>query len=148
MTSGQRLSLIRVKIDRAKKHFEDLNLEVQNFFDSNPYVVGTKRQPETRRLVYYLASVRQTPAQLAAITGDVLQNLRGALDHLAFQLLCLGTAKQSQLARDVYFPIFDSFSQCGSRLVLLFCLTAQLAVPLRRTTRKTLRVFAFRDSRH
>src|ERR1019366_8328710 len=60
------------------------------FFTTNPYRVGTKRNPQTRQLIYYLTSVQDVPARIAAIAGEVLQALRSALDHLAYALFRAG----------------------------------------------------------
>ncbi len=107
MTADERLSAIRVKIERAKEHISDLQNRIQAFLNANPYQIGTKRNPQTRQLIYYLTSVQEPPLMLAAIAGDIVQNLRSSLDHLAFQLFLLGR-KAGTSAVHVYFPIFDS----------------------------------------
>ena len=81
MTAEERLALVRAKIERAEKHIGDLESEIKSFYESKPYVVGTKRDQQSRRLIYHLVSVRDTPVGVAALTGDVLNNLRSALDH-------------------------------------------------------------------
>jgi hypothetical protein len=106
MTADKRLTLVRVKIERARKHLLEVGAEIRLFLQGKPYVIGTKRDPQTRRLIYYLVSVRDTPLGLAAMVGDVLQNLRSALDHLAYQLVLVGTAGVPPTRR-VYFPIAD-----------------------------------------
>jgi hypothetical protein len=104
MTVDERLISTRIKIERAKKHLHDLEVEVRSFLDSQPYRIGIKRDPQTRRPVYYLLSVQDTPLSIAAITGDVIQNLRSALDHLAYQLAIIGPGGKGSLRR-IYFPI-------------------------------------------
>ena len=91
MTANERLALIRVKVERAKEHIRDLEAEVRSFLSKSPYVVGAKRDPQTRKLIYYVANVSETPIKIAPIAGDVIQNLRSALDHLAYQLVIVGT---------------------------------------------------------
>jgi hypothetical protein len=109
MTADERFALIRPKIERAKLHIRDLEIAIQAFRDSNPYPVGTKRDPQTRQLIYYLLSVRETPFTIAAIVGDVIQNLRSALDHLAYQLFLVGPGGiAGNSSKHVYFPIYDS----------------------------------------
>jgi hypothetical protein len=103
---SDRLIGCRTKIDRAKQHIRDAETTIRTFLDTKPYVVGTKRNPQTRELIYYLVSVRETPHELAAIAGDALQNLRSALDHLAYQLVFVGTNGNGPFDH-VYFPIFD-----------------------------------------
>jgi len=110
MTADERFALVQVKIERAKQHIHDLKAAIRAFLDTHPYVVKTKRNPQTRQLIYYLSDVRKTPPVIAAITGDALQNLRSALDHLAYHLFRVGagdTAAPSQ----VCFPIFDSAAE-------------------------------------
>jgi hypothetical protein len=104
MTADERLALIRVKIERAKQHILQLESDIRTFFDTRPYVVGTKQNPQTRQLIYDIVTVRETPKILASITGDALQNLWSALDHLAYQLVLVGTGKPGPF-RHVYFPI-------------------------------------------
>lgn len=106
MTADERLARICVKVERAKEHLHNLEVEVRSFFNTNPYVVGAKHDPQTRKLIYYLVSVREMPITIAAIAGDVLQNLRSALDHLAYQLVLVGSGTTVPLTH-VYFPIAD-----------------------------------------
>ncbi len=105
MTPDKRLSNISVKIERARKHFTELELEVKAFLDSKPYQVGVKRNVDTQQLVYYVSSVKSVPPIIAAITGDVVHNLRSALDHLAYHLVDVGTCGKGPF-RHVYFPIY------------------------------------------
>ena len=91
MTPDERLALSRLKIERADKHIEDLKAAIKSFLDSKPYEIGTKRNPETRQLIYYLMKADPVPVNIAAIAGDGLHCLRDALDHLAQQLYLVGT---------------------------------------------------------
>lgn len=102
---------IRPKIERAKKHIRDLEAERDSFLRTKPYVVSTKRDAQTKRLIYYLAAVRQPPEILPVIAGDVLQNLRSALDHLAFQLV---RAAGNTPSKQTYFPVADSAAKYES----------------------------------
>jgi hypothetical protein len=113
MTADERLALIRTKIERANEHIRHLNAECRTYLKSKPYTIGVKRDPETRKLSYYVVSIVPPPIRLMMFTGDALQNTRSALDHLAYQL-CLvagGTAKQ---LRSVQFPIMDSAEEYES----------------------------------
>jgi hypothetical protein len=44
------------------------------------------------------------PTDCAMILGDVLQNFRAALDHLAWDLVKIGTNPHPKKPQDVYFP--------------------------------------------
>jgi len=105
MTADERIALIRIKIERAKKHIIDLQAAIHAFGESHPYEIGTKRYPQTRKIMYYLADFRDVPLDISAIAGDVLQNLRSALDHLTCQLVCAAGNKPTLRTS---FPIFDS----------------------------------------
>jgi hypothetical protein len=104
MTPDERLALIRTKSERADKHFRELGTELSAFRKSKPYKVGAKRDPKTRKPVYYLLNVKETPANLSPIIGDVLQCLRSTLDHLAYQLLLVGNPTVGN-PDEVFFPI-------------------------------------------
>lgn len=105
MTASERLNLIAVKVVRAREHLASVSGEVRTYMNSKPYAVGTKRDPGSRRLLYFVASVRPTPPKLSALLGDTIHNLRSALDHLAYQLVYVGTGKSP--SSHVYFPIAD-----------------------------------------
>jgi hypothetical protein len=105
MTADERIALIGPKIERAKKYIIELEANVRTFLDANPYKVSAKRNPQTRQLIYYLSEVTQTPISFPVIVGEVIQNLRSALDHLAYQLYLVGTNSISSPARHIYFPI-------------------------------------------
>jgi hypothetical protein len=61
-----------------------------------------------RRLVYYVVRVRDVPPAISLAAGDIIHNLRGALDHLAFQLYLIGPGGQAGGAGSrIYFPIAD-----------------------------------------
>jgi hypothetical protein len=105
MASDERLKAIQIKIERARAHTHDLKNAINSFFASTPYKVATKRDPNTRKLIYYVARVSPTPVHLAIIAGDVIQNLRSALDHLVYQLFLVGTKGTKGLGRHVSFFI-------------------------------------------
>jgi hypothetical protein len=101
----------RAKVERARQHIRDLETAIHAFFNTNPYVVSTKRNPQTRQLVYYVVSVRDTSPVIPIIAGDAFQNLRSVLDHLAYQLVWVGTGGKGPFSR-IYFPAkFNSASE-------------------------------------
>ena len=105
MSARDRIELISVKVDRAKEHLETISADVRTYLDSKPYAVVAKRAPDTRRMVYFVGSVRAAPLRIPAILGDTIHNLRSALDHLAYQLVWVGSGKKP--SSHVYFPIAD-----------------------------------------
>lgn len=103
------LDSVRQKIERANQHIEELKAAVLAFKATDPYKISTKRNPQTRELVYYIVSAEPIPAPIAAILGDILQNLRSVLDHLAYQLFIAAGGDPAKSAH-IYFPIFDDIS--------------------------------------
>jgi hypothetical protein len=60
-TVEERLTHVTLKLKRAKKHVADLDRELRAFLDANPYKVGAKHDPQTRKLIYYVTSVDPIP---------------------------------------------------------------------------------------
>lgn len=98
------------KIERAKQHKEELEVEIKSFLNSKPYRIATKSDPQTKRLIYYLIKADKVPESLALITGDVIQNLRSALDYLAYQLF-ISHSGNSVSGKHIYFPIAKDLSR-------------------------------------
>jgi hypothetical protein len=82
----------------------DLNGAIDTFRKTNPYTVGIKRDSQTRKLIYYVTRVDPVPLEVAAIAGDVVHNLRTALDHVHQHLFMIGTGT-SVPSKDVAFYI-------------------------------------------
>jgi hypothetical protein len=72
-TVAERLVHVTLKVKRAKDHVADLHREVARFLETKPYKIGTKRDPQSRQLIYYIISVEPTPPCLPLIAGDVIQ---------------------------------------------------------------------------
>ncbi len=100
MNADEKLALIMVKVERAKKHVVDLHGEIDAFLSTKPYTVVKNIDSKLGKVGYQISKITPTPRIIVAITGDAIQNLRSALDHLAYHLLVvrLGAA-----ASDKYF---------------------------------------------
>jgi hypothetical protein len=101
---AERYELVRRKVEHARAHIAALGARVQTFLASRPYAIETRRDPETRRLIYYAARVTDPPDELCALAGDAFHNLRSALDYLAGQLVL---AAGNTPTTDTAFPIYD-----------------------------------------
>jgi hypothetical protein len=97
---------IRGKLDRAEKHIQELTAALLSFKNGEPYKLATKEDPKTRCLVYYITKADDIPAAIPFIAGDALQNIRTALDHLAWQLVPV-----NERGPQTAFPIFDDASK-------------------------------------
>ena len=114
LTAKDRLVLIRVKIERAKKHLREMEAEVVPIQNQNLHVFGMKDDPDTGQRRPYFGPLPIIPFNLIATGGDIAQNLRSALDHLAWQLVSVGTP-DAKPSRDTSFPICPSIKEYESR---------------------------------
>lgn len=106
-----RYELVRRKVERGKQHTNAVAAAVRSFLDSRPYIIATRRDPETRRLTYLAARVEPPPDALSEIAGDALHNLRSALDHLACEIV---RAAGNTPTADTAFPIYDDAGKYGA----------------------------------
>src|ERR1035441_2097003 len=107
LSAKDRLVLIRVKIERAKKHLSELEKEVRPYRRSQLYVVGMKQDPNSGEMRLHRGTLAVLPLNALATAGDAIQNTRSALDHLAFQLAQVGLSG-GEPHREVAFPIAAS----------------------------------------
>jgi hypothetical protein len=79
---------VRVKIDRAKEHFDHLQAAIRTFEAGGPYSVEIKRDfHNPSQEDYYFRSNAFIPDRWGALVGDCVHNLRSALDLLAVELV-------------------------------------------------------------
>lgn len=109
ISADERVSLVMVKVERAKEHIRNLTLEISEFHRSKPYSIVTQEDPDSGELWVVTTDVRPIPRRIAAIAGDAVFNLRSALDHLYRQLLLVhGKATENIEAN---FPICGNASK-------------------------------------
>jgi hypothetical protein len=106
-TVDERLKHVTLKVKRAYEHISAFEQQLRTFLESGPYKVGGKRDPDTRKLIYYVESAEPIPDCIPLIAGDAIQNLVSALDHLAYQLVCSDTGDNPPNPRGIYFPVAD-----------------------------------------
>jgi len=76
-----------LKVERANVHLGFLHQRVQSFLDNDPYPYRAYRDPETGEIILYAEPVQEPPMlEWSGIIGDIVHNLRSALDHLLWQL--------------------------------------------------------------
>jgi hypothetical protein len=99
LTAYARVVLLRIKIERAKQHFSDLERVVLAYRDKTMRVGLAEDNPHST----HWETLPVYPFDILAIAGDVIHALRSALDHLAYQLAIVGSGKPP--SRRVEFPI-------------------------------------------
>jgi hypothetical protein len=96
-----------MKLERAKRHMTDLENAVRAFFGTEPYKFSGKPNTQTDKTVYTMDSVEPIPSKIPLIAGDVIQTLRSALDHVAYQLYRRGPGGKGD-GKHIYFPIAEN----------------------------------------
>jgi len=107
LPANHRLHLIRIKVERAYKHIKDLEIAILPFSNSITHLVSFDPDPDTGKPVLQSNPLHTYDSSIPAITGDVVHNLMSALDHLAFQLVCVGIESgltRRQKMEDIKFP--------------------------------------------
>jgi hypothetical protein len=75
------------KLNRAKEHFADVQIEIQNFLHINPYERVAEAHPEKAdHIVHKIKLTQSLPPAIANITADMVQNLRNALDNAGYAI--------------------------------------------------------------
>lgn len=91
------------KVDRARKHADDLEAEVRAFWAADPYEVETVGSPLTGGGSYRVKRITALPESIPLIAGDAAHNIRSALDHFAWAAV----APQERSVRTC-FPIWNT----------------------------------------
>jgi hypothetical protein len=97
------------KLQRGEEHLASFVAESREFIESGPYVVVPQFEPETSEYVFRIKVLREPPLHWGTIIGDVLHNLRSALDYLVYDLARLDTGKEKP--RGTQFPIVAETSK-------------------------------------
>ncbi len=112
----------RKKLDWARKHLDTLNQSIRVFVDGKPYKSSVKYDPKESAYVARITEVTQLPADWSLMIGDVVHNLRSALDALTYSLAVknLGREPTEAEAKQIQFAIVDQLKdwpgECGRRL--------------------------------
>jgi hypothetical protein len=102
LKAHDRWALVQVKIERAKKHLLELESEVGTYKHKKLTVVIAEPNPYTGER-FNMVGLPELPFNVLPTAGDVVHNLRSALDYLAYQLVRFGSGKEP--SRRVEFPI-------------------------------------------
>lgn len=89
-----------LKLDRAEQHLIELKDALDRYVEKHPYEVRRHVEGKKKREVFRLHFTEQPDPTIGPIVGDVIYNLRSALDHLMAALV------PSERRSKVYFPIY------------------------------------------
>lgn len=114
LSPSSRLALVYSKVERAKQNLRDMEACLDEFYDSVP---GSKRQIKSFKHEPGLVHTFHVPFDTLCAASDVIGNLVGAFDHLAYQLVMAHAPSTSEdILRTVYFPLAENKAGSKSRL--------------------------------
>jgi hypothetical protein len=97
---------VRIKVERAKHHFSDLQTRHERFQENQPYRFVRNDEPDTGDLVYRVEVLDQPRfSWWSAIAGDCVHNLRSSLDLLVCEMV---RAEGNLVKKHTGFPVFRS----------------------------------------
>lgn len=104
------------KVSRAEEHLADLRNRVQGFVNSGAYRITKEQDFYADEVVVYGEVVREPPmTDWGVVIGDIVHNLRSALDQLVWQLTLasgktppdpIPRGKAGRNWRTIAFPIY------------------------------------------
>jgi hypothetical protein len=96
----------RAKLERAEEKLRELQSWIDKYFAAIPYKVAVRVNSDTRP-EYYIVDALDVPLEIILLAGEIIQNLRSALDHLAYSAFKHNPANYSKEGINIYFPIED-----------------------------------------
>ncbi len=100
--NSELFSAARLKVERAGKHINDLNIQIREFQKSNPYEIQVEYDPRTGNDFLKFVPTKGVPGIFMCIAGDALHNLRSALDFAISDIEFATTGKRTS---NTNFPV-------------------------------------------
>ncbi|HBQ3760065.1 hypothetical protein MWG98_09065 [Klebsiella quasipneumoniae] len=101
----------KLKIERAKRHIRDLNNEIVSFTRKNPFKVVV--EGDAFEYDYIIRVKEEIPEDISCYIGDIIHNLRAALDLLACDLV----RRAGGSTNGVYFPFASGADELEAAIV-------------------------------
>lgn len=112
MSAESRLVLVRAKVERAKQNLREMESII---FTAHGYMTGINALVRSRKRLPGQLPTYEIPFDALTAAGDVVHNLRGTLDHLAYQLTKANRPRTTDTEfKNIYFPICKDKSTCES----------------------------------
>jgi hypothetical protein len=108
VTAKSRMALVRAKVERANQNLINMEAGLAAFHGGTP---GTDRYIKAKKAPWGETIVFTLPFDSLAAAGDVVNNLRSALDHLIYQLADVFTPNCAPaILEHVAFPIGEDMA--------------------------------------
>lgn len=92
----------RLKVSRAKYHLDEFRSACSAFAETQPYELFDEIDQATGEYVHRIRILRDIPGELSTIVGDVVHNLRSALDQTVCALV---RENRRQVSKSNAFPV-------------------------------------------
>ena len=102
----------RLRVKRAHKHLNELERKAGAFLKRHPEDFTRRLNPQNLDyFIYDVAPNKPPPVTLGPVFGDVVHNLRSALDHIAWNLALKNLVGSGlEPYRDTAFPLIENFT--------------------------------------
>ena len=94
----------RARLDRAEKHLDTLHDEMKIFLEGDKQTFTVEFDSVDQSYVVHYKELQEIPLYWGIALGDVVHNIRSALDNLVYQLVLLAGAEPHGIHQ---FPITD-----------------------------------------
>jgi hypothetical protein len=108
---GLDLASILAKLGRADEHTQAIKSEIRRWRDSNPYLITREHNTDfTRHSLVAHVGIHPPLVRWSLMVGDVIHNLRSALDHLVYAIAVMESKGVIPLPGEsnIMFPIRNS----------------------------------------
>ena len=106
------LTGVDLKIKRAKVHFADLEALWRGFLKAHPYEWVRENDPQTGESGLRLKQAQPLPLCVPVLAGDLIHNLRSALDQLVWQLVKANGGEPEENPSAHSFTVWDLEAKC------------------------------------
>ncbi len=98
----------RFKLERADEHLKRLEDEVLRWLGTQPYRFIYEFNPESNEKIVRVEVIDAPPVEFGITIGDIVHNLRSALDNLVYELVVTrhGDSPPPEFVKYSEFPIF------------------------------------------
>jgi len=100
----------RHKLGRAERQLDDLEAEIARFLRRDTYEITQDFDPESGRVELWFVMKHRPPLSWSVAMGEIVHNLRSALDHLACQLFLTSGGIDCDWTQ---FPILSDDTDAG-----------------------------------
>ena len=105
-----------IKVERARELIDSLENEIKDYFEKTPPVVEMLKVAEPDLYSVVLKELHPLPERWGAFVGDVIHNVRSALDSLMFRIITQSAPSRGTEIKEheIFFPYATNPTQLRS----------------------------------